>query len=75
MSCASIHRAIETYECAPETRAAIELLALRAGAYRQQLRRAYARADYWEERVRVMTWWADRCDEMRRGGVVVPLRA
>ena len=25
------------------------------------VRRAYARADYWEERVRMMTWWAERC--------------
>jgi integrase len=39
------------------------------------VRRAYARADFWEERVRMMAWWADRCDEMRRGGVVVPSRA
>jgi integrase len=39
------------------------------------VRRAYARADYWEERVRMMAWWADRCVEMKRGGVVVPLRA
>jgi integrase len=39
------------------------------------VRRAYARADYWEERVRMMAWWADRCEEMRRGGVVIPLRA
>ena len=39
------------------------------------VRRAYARADFWDERVRMMAWWADRCDEMRRGGVVVPLRA
>jgi integrase len=39
------------------------------------VRRAYARADYWEERVRMMAWWANRCDEMKRGGVVVPLRA
>lgn len=39
------------------------------------VRRAYARADYWEERVRMMNWWADRCEEMRRGGVVVSLRA
>ena len=38
-------------------------------------RRAYARADYWEERVRMMAWWADRCAELKRGGVVVPLRA
>ena len=39
------------------------------------VRRAYARADFWEERVRMMAWWAERCEEMRRGGVVVPLRA
>ncbi len=39
------------------------------------VRKAYARADFWDERVRVMAWWADRCDEMRRGGVVIPLRA
>jgi integrase len=39
------------------------------------VRRAYARADFWEERVRMMAWWADRCDELRRGGVVVALRA
>ena len=39
------------------------------------VRRAYARADFWEERVRMMAWWAERCEEMRRGGVVIPLRA
>jgi integrase len=39
------------------------------------VRRAYARADFWDERVRMMTWWAEKCDELRRGGVVVPLRA
>ena len=38
------------------------------------VRRAYARADFWEERVRMMAWWAERSEEMRRGGVVVPLR-
>lgn len=38
------------------------------------VRRAYARADYWEERVRMMDWWAERCGELRRGGVVVALR-
>ena len=38
------------------------------------VRRAYARADFWEERVRMMAWWAERCEEMRRGGVVIPLR-
>jgi integrase len=30
------------------------------------IRRAYARAEFWDERVRMMKWWADRCDEMRR---------
>jgi integrase len=38
------------------------------------IRKAYARADYWDERVRMMTWWADRCDELRRGGDVIALR-
>ena len=37
------------------------------------IRRAYARADFWDERVKMMAWWADKCDEMRRGGIVVPL--
>ncbi|RTL81905.1 MAG: DUF4102 domain-containing protein [Hyphomicrobiales bacterium] len=35
------------------------------------IRRAYHRADYWDERVRMMSYWADRCDAMRRGGDVV----
>ena len=39
------------------------------------VRRAYARADFWDERVRMMSWWADRCDELRAGGMIVPLRA
>jgi integrase len=39
------------------------------------VRRAYHRADYWDERVRMMAWWADKCDELQRGGVVVRLRA
>lgn len=39
------------------------------------VRRAYARADYWEERGRMMAWWAVKCDEMRKGGIIVPLRA
>jgi integrase len=39
------------------------------------VRRAYARADYWDERVRMMTWWTERCCDMEAGGVVVPLRA
>ena len=39
------------------------------------VRRAYARADYWDERVRMMAWWADKCDELRRGGEVVQFKA
>jgi integrase len=35
------------------------------------VRRAYARAEFWDERVRIMAWWADKCDELRRGGEVV----
>lgn len=29
------------------------------------IRRAYARAEFWDERVRMMQWWADRLDNMR----------
>ncbi len=39
------------------------------------VRRAYARADFWDERVRLMIWWAEKCDELRRGGIVISLRA
>lgn len=38
------------------------------------IRRAYHRADYWEERVRMMAYWADRCGAMRRGGDVVAFK-
>ncbi len=36
------------------------------------VRRAYARAEFWDERVKMMAWWADRCEDLRRGGQVVP---
>jgi integrase len=39
------------------------------------VRKAYARAEYWAERVEMMAYWADRLDEWRRGGIVVPLQA
>jgi integrase len=42
---------------------------------RDSVRRDYARAEFWDERVRMMTWWADRCDELRRGGQVISLAA
>jgi integrase len=33
------------------------------------VRRAYARGQYWDERVRLMTWWADHCDAIRAGTI------
>jgi integrase len=39
------------------------------------VRRAYARADFWEERVRMMTWWAEKCEELLRGGEIIRFRA
>ncbi|MBV8104028.1 MAG: tyrosine-type recombinase/integrase [Hyphomicrobiales bacterium] len=38
---------------------------------RNVVRRAYARAEFWDERVRMMQWWADRLDQLRRGGEVI----
>ncbi len=35
------------------------------------VRRAYARADFWEERVRMMAWWANQCEEMRQGTKII----
>ncbi|RTL77534.1 MAG: DUF4102 domain-containing protein [Bradyrhizobiaceae bacterium] len=35
------------------------------------VRRAYARGDYWDERVKLMTWWADYLDTLRQGGRVI----
>lgn len=29
------------------------------------VRRAYARGEHWDERVRMAAWWADRCDTLR----------
>jgi integrase len=39
------------------------------------IRKAYARAEYWDERVRMMAWWADKLDELRCGGRIINLRA
>ena len=46
-----------------------------AHADSDSVRRAYARADFWKERVRMMKWWADKCDKMRSGGTIVSLRS
>jgi integrase len=36
------------------------------------VRRAYARAEFWDERVRMMQWWAHKLDAQREGGGVMP---
>ena len=38
------------------------------------VRRAYARAEFWDERVKMMQWWADRLDELKRRGEITPSR-
>jgi integrase len=37
------------------------------------VRRAYARSEFWDERVSMMHWWADRLDQLRRGAEFVPI--
>ena len=39
------------------------------------IRRAYARGEHWEERVRMLSWWADHLDVLRRTGMVVTFPA
>jgi integrase len=39
------------------------------------VRRAYARAEFWDERVRMMQWWADLLDQVKRGGQTIPSMA
>lgn len=39
-----------------------------------EIRRAYARGEYWEERVRMMDWWADHLDELKAVGQVKPIK-
>lgn len=36
-----------------------------------QVRRAYARGEYWDERVKMMQRWSDYLDELRDGGQVI----
>lgn len=36
-------------------------------------RGTYARSQYWSERVAMAQWWSDYLDEVRAGGVVVPI--
>jgi integrase len=37
------------------------------------VRRAYARGDHWDERVKMLAWWAGYLDRLRDGGTVAPL--
>lgn len=38
-----------------------------------EIRGAYNRSPYWEERVRLMNWWAAECAAMARGAEVITL--
>jgi hypothetical protein len=35
------------------------------------VRRAYARAEFWDERVKMMQWWADQLDQLKQCGEVI----
>jgi len=37
------------------------------------VRRAYTRGEHWDERVKMMTWWADHLDQLRVVGKVIPI--
>jgi len=39
------------------------------------VRRSYARAEYWDERVTMMAWWAEKAEALRSGENVLPLEA
>ena len=41
---------------------------------KDSVRGVYNRAEYWPERTRMMVYWADRCDAMRRGGEIVAFK-
>lgn len=38
------------------------------------VRRAYARGEHWDERVKIMTWWANHLDELKMMGAVTKFR-
>lgn len=46
-----------------------------AHADADSIRAAYHRAEYWDERVKMMTWWADYLDKLKNGAEIVPLHA
>jgi len=45
-----------------------------AHAERNKVRAAYNRAQYLAERVKMMQAWADYLDELKRGGIVIPIK-
>ncbi len=40
---------------------------------RNDVRRAYARGEFWDERVRMMQWWANYLDDLRTAGKIIPI--
>ena len=38
-----------------------------------EIRRAYTRGEHWEERVRMMQWWADHLDQLKAVGQVIQI--
>jgi integrase len=40
-----------------------------------EVRRAYARGDHWQKRVKMMRWWADYLDDAKSLGAIIPLHA
>ncbi|TIR15969.1 MAG: DUF4102 domain-containing protein [Mesorhizobium sp.] len=38
-----------------------------------EIRRAYARSEFWDERVKMQQWWADLCDSLRQGAKVISM--
>jgi integrase len=38
------------------------------------VRRAYARGEFWDERVKMMNWWASYLDQLKAAGAVVPFK-
>lgn len=39
---------------------------------KNKIRRVYHRAEYWDERIKIMNWWAEHCNYLRSGGQIIP---
>src|SRR5262249_48631515 len=42
---------------------------------RDGVRAAYNHAEYLDDRVKLIAWWGEQVDQMRRGADIIPLRA